>query len=92
MKTKNMFGILRSKGLSMKNAAMGSVAGLAVMSGSANAAVPTEITDAIIAFVADALLLLAAVGGGAVSIMAVAMLWNLGLALVPKFLKRGARA
>jgi hypothetical protein len=78
------------KTVTLKKAVAGVVGGTAIAAGSVTAAVPTEVTDAISTLQSDALTLIGAAGAGAVVVLAASMAWNLGLSIVPKFLKRGA--
>lgn len=73
-----------------KNLLRVGVASATLATGSAFAAVPTEITTAITDSQTDALAMIAAAGAAGVVAMGAAMLWSMGISLVPKFLKRGA--
>lgn len=73
-----------------KNLLRASVAVATLGAGSAMAAVPTEITTAITDSQVDTLAIIGAAGAAGVVAMGAAMLWSMGISLVPKFLKRGA--
>lgn len=74
-----------------KKLLVSAVSAATLVAGSVNAAVPTEIGTSITALQADAIELLGLAGAGGVAVLAVGLVWGLGMSIVPRFLKRGAK-